>query len=304
MAKQVVTDLQNIAIKDILVDHKLNSRLLRDSKGQSYEGKKSGDDDTSIATLAAAIKKNGLAPIEVVENAKGPKKFSLVSGFRRMEAITSVLGWAADTLIPAVVKPAEIATDSTARTVANLLENVQRKGLSPAELGNTFAKLEATGIKAASIAARVGLSASYVTNLIRLKKTLSPKIWKEFEAGVSKATQAYLLSLSTMTHAEQEENFYQVKTSEPDSEGSGDEGKGTDKKPGAKRPPLSDLALALQVAREEMKAMGEGGDLAVRARLSGIVTALIWAVGESAIPPVTLPAKGKGKSKAKDSDED
>ncbi len=287
----------NIKISDIEVDHKNNQRLLKDKKAGSYsDGARKSEDGTDVKSLAASIKKNFLQPLEVVPTPKGKKPYSLVSGFRRMEAITKILGWHEDTQIPCTVRDETIANDSVLRTVSNLVENIQREKLAPAELAIAFVKLEATGLSGKAIADKVGLNANYVNNLLRLKKGLSPKIWAEFEKGASDATQAFLLTIVVKDAKEQEQIFFN-RRAEPaaaaSSEGEGEGSKGT---PGGatagekKTPTPSMLEQAEQVAREDLRALGEKGEPSARMKLVGVIEALVWArLGGRC--PVSLPTK-------------
>lgn len=143
-----------------------------------------GSMGTSLATLAADMKKNGLVqPILVRPRTDGPG-YDLVSGHRRHGAAIS-LGW---TSIDAVIRP---MTEEEAYLI-NLTENVQREDLAPGEIADRaillrekFPQKFAPGEKGNSeaLANAIGVSKPYMMNLIRMRERLHGAIWALIKSG-------------------------------------------------------------------------------------------------------------------------
>lgn len=143
-----------------------------------------GSMGTSLATLAADMKKNGLVqPILVRPRTDGPG-YDLVSGHRRHAAATT-LGW---TSIDAVIRP----MNEEEAYLINLTENVQREDLAPGEIADRaillrqkFPEKFAPGEKGNSeaLASAIGVSKPYMMNLIRMRENLIPEIWALVRSG-------------------------------------------------------------------------------------------------------------------------
>ena len=283
-------------IGDIEVDHSLNSRMLKNKMKKSYsDGEKPSEEHTTVEGLAASIKRDGMLQAVVVTKNEKPgakKPWLLAAGFRRMEAITRILGCDADTVISIRVispkEPHDIA-------VANLVENLQREDLHAAEMAMGFVRLrDEGGLSGKQIAARVGVSQSHVNNLLRLHDGLSPRVWAAFATGTSEKTLRFLLTevLPLPTHKEQEDLFFNQGGSDDAGAdgGEGGDGNGAGGASGRKsRPNVKTLEKALKVAREDRRKAEEEGDGTRVHFLTGVVRALAWAAGEDNAPcPVAL----------------
>lgn len=109
--------------------------------------------DNEIAGLMASIKEVGLLqPIGVTETAKG---YEVTYGNRRFMAV-SKLG---KTKIPCVVHK---KTNEATNDLQNLAENIQRRNISLTEAGRYMMLLEKQGLARTEIAARLGITRSYV----------------------------------------------------------------------------------------------------------------------------------------------
>jgi ParB/RepB/Spo0J family partition protein len=127
-----------------------------------------------LAELAASIRENGVLQPILVRPTAEPKRYELVAGERRWRA--SREGGRAD--IPAVVR--EIPDDQVLRLA--LLENLQRKDLSPCEEADALVALHKSGMGVSDIAAKIGKHPNYVYSRMKLAD-LSPAARKLYRSG-------------------------------------------------------------------------------------------------------------------------
>lgn len=119
-------------------------------------------DDDALEGLAASIREVGVLQPVVVRPGERDGSYLLIAGERRLRAA----GMAGLTTIPAVIRSVE--SDERYLSEA-LIENVQRKDLSPLEEAAAYRNLlEDFGMTHEGVATRVGKSRSSVTNTIRL----------------------------------------------------------------------------------------------------------------------------------------
>ena len=116
-------------------------------------------DETALQELASSIKEHGVfQPIIVKRSIKG---YEIVAGERRAKA-SKIAG--RDT-IPAIIRD---FNDQEMMEIA-LLENLQREDLNPIEEAMAYQNLmEARGLSHEQLAAVIGKSRSYVTNMVGL----------------------------------------------------------------------------------------------------------------------------------------
>ncbi|HEV2166657.1 MAG TPA: ParB/RepB/Spo0J family partition protein [Thermoplasmata archaeon] len=140
-------------------------------------------DASSTVELAASIKERGV--LEPVLVTRTPKGLRLVAGFRRVAAAKSV-GMKS--------VPARILELSELEVLeSQLVENVQRKDLSPIEEAKGLkALLEASGLTQEAIGKKIGKSQSYVANRIRLV-TLPATVQELVGTGKLEASHAEVL---------------------------------------------------------------------------------------------------------------
>lgn len=137
-------------------------------------------DDESLAELAASMREVGvLQPIVVTASDDG---YVLIAGERRWRAAYQ----AGLSTIPAVVRGAD--GDST--LVEALIENVQRRDLTPLEEAHAYKQLlENYGMTQEKVAERVGKSRPAVSNTLRLLQLPGP-IQTMIDAGALSAGHA------------------------------------------------------------------------------------------------------------------
>lgn len=144
---QQVSELRHIKVSDISADPDQPRRHF---------------DEGSIDELAHSIKEHGvLQPIVVTAGAKG---YQIVAGERRYRAASK----AGLEKIPAIVR----TLSSQHRLEISLIENIQRRDLTPIETAVAYAKLrDQFNLTLDEIGARVGnKSVSAVSNTLRLLK--------------------------------------------------------------------------------------------------------------------------------------
>jgi len=119
-------------------------------------------DDDALEGLAASIREVGVLQPVLVRPGERAGSYVLIAGERRLRAA----GLAGLSTIPAVIRASE--GDERDLTDA-LIENVQRKDLSPLEEAAAYRNLlEDFGMTHEAVASRVGKSRSAVTNTLRL----------------------------------------------------------------------------------------------------------------------------------------
>jgi ParB/RepB/Spo0J family partition protein len=158
-----------------------------------------------LASLAQSIAETGLLhPVVVVETTRG--RYLLVAGFRRLAAVKR-LGW---TEIPATVLSAE--TSLLGQKWVNLVENHQRKTLTPFELAKRAVELvDQHQVTHAEIARRLGYSESHVANLARFFRRLPSSVLKDWEKGDPRLTFSLLDRLAQLGQEEADLAWLQAK---------------------------------------------------------------------------------------------
>ena len=116
-------------------------------------------DERALKELAVSIKEHGVIQPIIVRNVKG--KYEIIAGERRYKA-SALAGL---TKIPAIIRDLD---DKESSKVA-LLENLQRKNLTPIEEARTYQKiLEIDEMTQEELAKTMGKSQSAVANKLRL----------------------------------------------------------------------------------------------------------------------------------------
>ncbi|MBR4461120.1 MAG: ParB/RepB/Spo0J family partition protein [Erysipelotrichaceae bacterium] len=152
-------------------------------------------DDKGLEELAASIRENGVfQPVLVRESIGG---YELVAGERRLRA--SKL--AGKQTIPAIV----VDFNDQQVMEVSLLENIQRKDLTPIEEANAYDQLiKKFGYTQEQLAKRLGKSRTNVTNLLRLLN-LPDKVRKMVDEGKLSYGQA-----RTLLAVEDEEKMLRI----------------------------------------------------------------------------------------------
>ena len=122
------------------------------------------EEDEQLKELAESIKAQGiLEPVLVA--ADGDGKFSLVAGYRRCAAAKK----AGLVVVPAIVTlSAKTGHSQNDVRVQQLIENAQRKDLTPLEEARAFKAIVDSGVTQSELAKLIGKSQPYVANRVRL----------------------------------------------------------------------------------------------------------------------------------------
>lgn len=151
----------SIPLAQIKADPKLNVRTV--------------SDEDSIKELATSMKREGQLQAVRVEKV-GENQYSLVFGFRRFAAATSLQWSEIRAEVVAPMAPVD-------RAVANMLENLSRENLTTYDQAMGFGNLQKVHeMSGVNIAHSVGKSVAYVNNLIRIVEGLDSTIlerWKQ-----------------------------------------------------------------------------------------------------------------------------
>lgn len=127
-----------------------------------------GNVEKNIVPLMNSIQQHGLEhPIGV--NYNGKNSYAMVYGNRRLSACIK-LGWKS---IPAVIYT---ELDDKGLLVKNLIENVQRENISPAEVGRICEQLEKKGLTIAEMSVRLDMPESTIKTAVELYKHLPEDI--------------------------------------------------------------------------------------------------------------------------------
>ncbi len=142
-------------------------------------------DAAALDQLAASVAEHGvLQPLLVSDDGAG--RYILIAGERRWRAAKR----AGLTSVPAVIRE---RLDERGALELALVENIQRRDLTPLEEARAFEQLRtAAGLSQAEIAHRVGRDRSSVANALRLLK-LPPEIQEMVERGELGASHARTL---------------------------------------------------------------------------------------------------------------
>jgi ParB family chromosome partitioning protein len=142
-------------------------------------------DEQALAELAASIARHGvLQPLVVSED--GPERYLVITGERRWRAAQR----AGLRTVPAVIRE---RLDSAGQLELALVENLQRRDLTPLEEARAFEHLRLSlGLTQTEIAERVAMDRSTVANALRLLK-LPPVVQAAVDAGELSAGHARTL---------------------------------------------------------------------------------------------------------------
>lgn len=240
----------SIPMENITVDYDFNIR--------SRHGKKGEEHYRGIEALAADIKKDGLLnPVTV--RPIGDGKFSLVAGFRRMEAM-KILD---SKFIDATIRD----LDPARAAILNAKENTSRDNISVFDFAKRCVELrDKHGMTQAKIAAEFaagtdyegeGMSRSYIGNLMRAVDKLHPDIlnaWKEEDPSLSVAL---LVKWGALEHEEQMEEWEELRGGSED-EGDGEEtaeegGSSENKKATPRKASTGHLVAAYRAVKNDTK---------------------------------------------------
>lgn len=283
--KTVSNDVLMIPVASIIVDEEWNPR-------KNYQGADEKRD--SLEDLKRSIEKRGLLqPVMVrkTEDEEGNAAYQLIAGFRRMRAVQA-LGL---DVVPATVRE----VDEPEALVDNVVENVQREQLSPAELAEALFRLSEMEMSGNVISKRVGLSKAYVNFLVAIRRKATPGLWEAFEQGKATVNQAYKAVGAGTTEEEQMKALHKALGMVEEEDGDGDGGDGDEKKSKKekrnKRPSVKELEAYLQCVREMARGrLDLPSDNWTAAELEKCGLFLSWAAGARKTPPFKLPTVDAG----------
>ncbi len=133
---------------------------IKDTRANPYQPRKQFD-EASLNELADSIRENGVFQPILVRKSKTLKGYELVAGERRLRA--SKLAGKKD--IPAIV----VDFSEAQMMEISLLENIQRKDLTPIEQATAYDQLiKKLNYTQDELAKRLGKSRTNITNLLRL----------------------------------------------------------------------------------------------------------------------------------------
>ena len=156
--------------------------------------------EEKIQELAQSIKENGLIQPIIVRQSP-VIGYEILAGERRYRASIE----AGLSEIPVIIKK----LSDQDMMVHSIIENLQREDLNPIEEAKAYQSLIEKGYTHADIAAKMGKSRPYITNLVRLL-TLPDFILNEVEAG--KLSQAHARLLIQLSTDEQKKLLYCIQT--------------------------------------------------------------------------------------------
>lgn len=219
-----------IPMHELHVDHSWNGRSLAYMSEPSElpkEGSEGPDGETGLAGLIASIKAKGQQHAVDVRLYPGKGKFtySLVTGFRRHEALRRIAEQGVscpnfDPRNPTILVNIRNLTEVEARDL-NGIENLERKNLTVADTAFHIMRLHSEAKKAGNeitdsqIAERIGRSQGYVSKLRRTVEALNAditKAWREspvdpLVVGDSDKTPNSWMQLATFPKSEQNAKF-------------------------------------------------------------------------------------------------
>ena len=153
-----------------------------------------------IQELAQSIKENGLIQPIIVRQSP-VIGYEILAGERRYRA--SIAAGLSE--VPVIIKK----LSDQDMMVHSIIENLQREDLNPIEEAKAYQSLIEKGYTHADIAAKMGKSRPYITNLVRLL-TLPDFILTEVETG--KLSQAHARLLIQLSTDEQKKLLYRIQT--------------------------------------------------------------------------------------------
>lgn len=283
MSKTTVSnDVLMIPVSSIEVDEQWNPR-------KNYQG---GDEKRdSLEDLKRSIEKRGLLQpvmVRAVKDEEGNLSYKLIAGFRRMRAVKALELDA----IPATVRE----VDEPEALVDNVIENVQREQLTPAELAVALFRLREMDMSGNVISKRVGLSKSYVNMLISIREKATVPVWEAFADGKATVQHARAAIAAGPDEAEQVKALHRalgLVDDEEEGESEGEE-KSEKKEKRNKRPSAKELERYMQCLREMARGRLEAPKGWTESELKKAAAWLSFACGSRKSPPFALPTVDAG----------
>jgi ParB family chromosome partitioning protein len=242
--------------------------------------------------LVESVKQMGVVepiivtPTDDFKKQKAGVRFELVAGFRRFRALRKVGSretWAV----------CHHYTHPSQRVIVNLLENQHRKNLRPYEEALAFKRLRDEGFRLQTIAGKLAISESRVSNYVSCVENLIPELLDIFKRNDSETTLTQLITLSRATEEEQKSFFRNLTMEKKDKDESKDKPKEkAEKGPKVKTRDQIRAFLGDLVRAESIDIDGDDVLLEDEVR-SAIERVLRWVIGEVRKFPLVLPPGDK-----------
>jgi ParB family chromosome partitioning protein len=177
---------------------------------RSKDNVRKTDRHAEIQALAASIDAHGLLqnltvrPIAVSGSRK--QHYEVVAGGRRLAALKLLAK--RKRIAKNFRVPCSVLTDKQAGLEVSLAENVLRVPLHPADQFDAFAELHAQGLGAAAIAARFGVTSSFVEQRLKLA-AVSPRLMAAYRENSMTLDQLTAFTISD-DHAAQEHVWFEA----------------------------------------------------------------------------------------------
>lgn len=250
--------------------------------------------EKDLKGLADSIAENGLEqpigvwPLPDGQSGENGETHELVFGHRRLMACKTILNW---TTIAVVFKAKK--TTAKDRYLSALVENAQRKDLSPTEEAMAFKKgIDEHGLTATEIAKKKGVSTSYVSQRLGLLKMPEPVQEAVAKEDISFAHARAMTSLDEadqvkmLKQAEKmpvsefkEKVAEKVAASEKKSGKSKAKRGRPEKTNSAKVRTVSEIKVELGKLDEKKKGAADKGDKASEQYYKGMMRGLGWSAG-------------------------
>lgn len=249
------------------------------------------ESSTDFSELVESVRQMGVVepiivtPTEDLKKQKAGIRFELVAGFRRFRALKKVGSketWAV----------CHHYTHPTQRIIVNLLENEHRKSLRPFEQALAFKQLRDEGFRLTTIAGKLAISESRVSNYVSCVENLIPELLEIFKRNDSDTTLTQLITLSRASEDEQK-SFYRNLTMEKKDKPEDKPVKEKEEKaPKVKSRDQIRALLGDLVRAEAIDIDGDEVVLEDEVRV-GIERVLRWVIGEVRRFPLILPPGDK-----------
>jgi ParB/RepB/Spo0J family partition protein len=192
-----IQQIKSVKISDIVADSTWNVRT------PGWEADNPDETVQSFVDLKESIRTRGIETPLVVRPVGGrSKKFNLVSGFRRFQCATELELDA----VPVIVR--EYGNEIEARS-ANLRENVEREGLTVADLiwgcGQILDAYQEAGEEKtqAELAKEFGVGQAMVSHIVKIYSGLLPQLLSEWRTSTLKISYKQVLPIAKLDRVDQ-----------------------------------------------------------------------------------------------------
>lgn len=238
-----------------------------------------------IDDLMASIRAVGLqVPLTVLEAAAVPgskdKKYYLVVGFRRHEAISRIR--AQDSNAFSTVEVKKFKGSAAEAQVLNITENIQRSELTPIEICTGVEILLNLGYKQKDIASKIGKSQTWVSNAMQFKRRATPQLQDAVKEG--NVSYGFARDIATLPDKDQRERVKQMKS--VSSSEAKEKSKSKDAETEVRKEVRESSGRIIRPSTAEIRYEVQSLTISNGAEKlddfdSGVMVALKWALGES-----------------------